>query len=226
MTNQLGVSTPIVVWVIEDDKELRSTVKQVLDSWSKLQCPLDFGSCEEALELLENYKHRAKPFDMPDVILLDVNLPGISGIQGIERIKELLPNTKIIMLTIEGDSNTIYSAFSAGASGYLIKNSSVDQIIDAVQQASEGGMLMPPTVATKVLAYFQKDKIPEVDFGLSLREIEVLKEMAEGQTQREIADRMFIAPATVNTHIQHIYQKLHVNCAPGAVAKAIRNNLI
>ena len=220
------IKTSTVVWIIEDDQDFRFTLKKLLDSWSTTQCPMDFESCEVAMELMDNYKNRARPFATPEVIILDVNLPGISGIEGIGQLKQRLPETQIIMHTIRDDTQTIYSAFQAGASGYLVKDSSIDQIIDAVQQASQGGMLMPPLVANKVLDYFRQDEKPEEDFGLSLREIQVLQNIADGCTQKKIAEILFIEPTTVNTHVQHIYGKLHVRCAPEAVAIAIRKKLI
>ncbi len=222
------IKTATVVWIIEDDHDLRSTLKKLLDSWSTLQCPMDFESCEAALELIDSYKNRARPFAKPEVIILDVNLPGMSGIDGIDELKQRFPESQIIMHTIRDDTNTIYSAFQSGASGYLVKDSSIDQIIEAVQQASQGGMIMPKPVASKVLSYFRKDEEPVQDFGLSLRELEVLEKMADpvGLTQKQIAEQLYIAPATVNTHIQHIFAKLHVRCASAAVATAIRKRLI
>ena len=215
-----------VIWVIEDDHKFRGTLKQLFDNWSTMQCPLDFGSCVEALELIDAYSNRPTPFSKPDVIILDVNLPEINGLEGIGLIKQRLPETQIVMLTIRDDTDSIYRAFQEGASGYLIKGSGMDEIINAIQQASLGGMLMPAPVAAKVKTYFKQDLPNTQEFGLSLREKEVLEEMASGYTQKEMADRLDVSPNTINTHVQNIYSKLHVRCAPEAVAKAIRNKVI
>lgn len=217
--------TPTVVWLVEDDPGYRTSISFLLGHTSGLSCPEAFGDCETALDLLDAYADRAKPFALPNVLLLDINLPGLNGLDAIEAFKQRLPKTQVVMLTIRDDPDTIYTAFAAGASGYLFKNANVDEIIEAVRQAARGGMLMPAPVASKVLSLFQQTPAPD-DFGLSEREREVLAEMAEGYTQKEIAARLFVSPNTVNTHIQHIYAKLHVHCAPEAVAKAIRAGLI
>jgi DNA-binding NarL/FixJ family response regulator len=129
------------------------------------------------------------------------------------------------MLTIRDDAETIYAALRAGASGYLIKNDQVDQIVAAIREAAQGGTLMPAPVARKVLGFFQQQE-SKPDYGLTEREMEVLQEMTEGYVQKEIADRLFISPSTVNTHIQHIYEKLHVHSGIEAVAKALRERLV
>lgn len=215
----------ITVWVIEDDLQYRQTLAYLLDHTSDLRCGQTFEACEEALDLLDAYEGRAKPEWWPDVVLLDVNLPGLSGIEGLGRLKAHLPKTQILMLTIRDDADTIYEALRAGASGYLVKNAGVDQIIAAVREASQGGTLMTAPVARKVLSFFQQQTAMPPDYGLTEREKDVLREMTEGRTQKEIADKLFISPHTVNTHIQHIYKKLHVHSGVEAVAKAIRERL-
>lgn len=215
----------ITVWIIEDDSAYLQTLAYLVDHTSGMTCGAVFDSCEAVLERMEAHEGRARAWDLPDVLLLDVNLPGVNGIEGIGQIKAHLPEVRVVMLTIRDDADTIYAAFRAGASGYLVKNAQVDQIIAAIREASQGGTLMPAPVARKVLGFFQQQE-SKPDYGLTDRELEVLQEMTEGYVQKEIADRLFISPSTVNTHIQHIYEKLHVHSGIEAVAKALRERLL
>jgi len=215
----------ITVWVVEDDSEFRGTLTFLLDNTTGMKCGGAHGDVETALDWIDSYQRRARPWPRPDVLLLDINLPGLSGIEGLGRIKAKLPNTRIVMLTIRDDANTIASAFQKGASGYLLKNAGVDRIIAAVREAHSGGMLMPAPVARQVLDIFRQ-QTPDEDYGLTDREKEVLNEMVSGRTQKEIADRLFVSPNTINTHVQHIYDKLHVHSGTEAVAKAVRERLV
>lgn len=215
----------ITIWVIEDEPGYRTTLKDLLDNVSGMNCAFAFEDCESVLDMLSTYEGRARPWNQPDVLMLDINLPGLNGIEGIGALKTHLTGTRIVMLTINDDAETIYAAFQAGASGYLFKNSSVDQIIDAIRQAALGGLLMPAPVADKVLRFFQQAPSGE-DPGLTEREKEVLREMAKGYSQKEIATRLFISPHTVNAHVRNIYEKIHVRCAAEAVAVAIRKKWI
>ena len=214
-------ATLITVWIIEDDTHYRESLHSVLDQTAGLQCTWAFMDCESALA----HAKVAKTNDIPNVILLDINLPGLSGIEGIGQLKAYLPQASIVMLTILDTADTIYDALRAGASGYLLKNASLCQIIDAIRAANQGGTLMPAQVASKVLGFFTMAGA-KIDYGLTEREKEVLREMGAGYSQKEIAARLFVSPYTVNTHIQHIYEKLHVHSGIEAVAKAIRERLI
>jgi len=217
--------TSITVWVIEDDSSFRQTLTFLLDNTTGMHCGGAHDDIETALEWIDSYQRRARTWPRPDVLLLDINLPGLSGIEGLGIIKSKLPNTRIVMLTIRDDANTIVSAFREGASGYLLKNAGVDRIIAAVREAHSGGMLMPAPVARQVLDIFRQ-QAPQEDYGLTDREKEVLNEMVSGRTQKEIADCLFVSPYTVNTHVQHIYEKLHVHSGTEAVAKAVREQLV
>ena len=217
----VSASSSTSVWIIEDDERYQQALRFVLENTSSLQCPQTFFSCEGALA----YLNIAEGEKLPDVILLDINLPGLSGIEGIGLLKARLPDTTIVMLTILDDAEIIYEALCAGASGYLLKNAPLDQIIAAVRAAAQGGTLMPADVAEKVLSFFTQTGAKQ-DYGLTEREKEVLGEMGEGYSQKEIAAHLFVSPHTVNTHIQHIYEKLHVHSGIEAVSKAIRERLI
>lgn len=211
---------PVSVWIIEDNQQYGSTLCQLLSNTSGIHCKQLFESCEQAITYLEKDADEAAP----DVILLDINLPGINGIDGIGAIKTILPTSRIVMLTIMDNAEAIYGAFRAGASGYLLKNTKYDRIIDAVREAYLGGTLMPAEVAGKVLGFFQEKK--KTDYKLTRREKEILGKMADGHSQRAIADALFLSPYTVNTHVQHIYEKLHVHSSVQAVAKAFRERLL
>ena len=212
----------ITVWVVEDDLAYRQTLLAVLDHVPDLACGGAFGSAEAVLEAAA--RSGEPEASAPDVLLLDINLPGRSGLDVLSELKRRLPTIHIIMLTIRDEAETIYAALRAGASGYLLKNAGVDPIVAAIRQAHAGGMLMPAPVARQVLAFFQKE--PADDYGLTEREREVLREMTGGYTQKEIAARLFVSPHTINTHVQHIYEKLHVRSGIEAVAKALRERLV
>lgn len=214
----------ITVWIIEDDSAYRDTIALLLDGSPGLTCSHGFASIEEALFTIRAYRRRLSSPADPDVLLLDVNLPGMDGLNGLRVLKENLPTTKIVMLTIRDDAGSIYKAFREGASGYLLKNATVNQIRTAIQEAQQGGILMPSPVARMVLRYFEDGETP--DYGLTQREQEVLGEMTNGYSQKEIATRLFVSRHTVNTHIQHIYAKLHVRSGIEAVAKALREGLV
>jgi two-component system NarL family response regulator len=164
------------------------------------------------------------PESVPDVLLLDVHLPGRTGIEALPRMRAASPQTAIVMLTIMEDDAFIFKAFQAGASGYLVKDAAIDDVLEAVRQAAAGGTLMPAPVAERVLAHFRA--APSGDYNLTPREREVLQLMTEGLSQRQIAERLFVSPHTVNTHVQHLYAKLQVNSGIEAVVKAVRERLV
>ena len=207
----------LTVWIVEDDDGYRDALTAALAP-SVAQA---FESIEDAAAWTGVMAAGADP----DVVLLDVNLPGASGIAGLATLKARLPSTRFVMLTIRDDAETVYAALRAGASGYLLKSAGADAILAAVEAAREGGMLMPPPVARLVLALFSPEPAAP-DYGLSPRERDVLAAMADGLAQKEIADRLGLTANTVNTHVQHLYAKLHVRSASAAVAKALRERLV
>ncbi len=218
-------ATRIKVWVIEDDTAYRETLAHLLEHTPDMQCTQVFPDCEDALAWLSADPALIREIGLPNVVLLDINMPGINGLECLNLLKTRMPLAKIIMLTIRDEAETIYEAFRSGASGYLLKNAGVDRILTAVRETHLGGTLMPKGVARKVLAYFQEN-VSTPDYGLTDREKEVLQSMAEGLSQKMIADKLFVSRHTVNTHIQHIYVKLHVHSGIEAVAKAFREGLL
>lgn len=205
------------VWIVEDDRDYRDALTLTLgDAVAE-----SFESVEDVLA----WVGVSPDGPAPDVVLLDVNLPGMTGIEGLDQLKARLPAARFVMLTIRDDAETVYAALRAGASGYLLKSVGADDIAAAIEAAHAGGMLMPAPVARLVLALFEPAAaVP--DYGLSARERDVLAEMTRGYTQKQIATRLFISPSTVNSHVQRIYEKLHVRTASAAVSKAIRERLL
>ena len=162
---------------------------------------------------------------MPDVVLLDVELPGLNGLEAVKRIKSISPSTRVIMLTVFDDHDKIFKAICAGASGYLLKTSPVEKIIESIREAQDGGAPMTPRVARSVLDMFMRTSSPHEDYGLTTREQSILELMTKGLIKKEIADRLSVSYHTVDTHLRNIYAKLHVHTRTGAVSKALKERL-
>lgn len=212
-------SAKITVWLIEDHEDCRTMVARVINQIEGMHCPRVFASCEEALAAL-------RPENKPEVILSDVALPGMNGIEGIRQIKARSPAIHVIMLTVYDDHEKVFEAICAGASGYLLKNSSEETITAAIQEVLRGGAPMNPRVARLVLEQFARmAPLPKKDYGLSDREKQILDLMVKGMIKKEIADQLSISYHTVDNHLRNIYGKLHVNTRGGAVAKAVQEKL-
>jgi DNA-binding NarL/FixJ family response regulator len=207
------------IWIIEDHAAFRRTLVRVLNAEDGLQCPRDFDSCEKALAALARD-------DAPDLILLDVGLPGMSGLEGIRLIKERSPKALVVILTVFEDDDKVFSAICAGAAGYLLKTSSATEITQAVRDALNGGSPMTSRIARRVLDMFSKLAPKQSDYGLSDREKEILQLMVTGLIKKEIADRLTLSIHTVDTYLRRIYEKLEVNTRTGAVAKALKEGLV
>jgi DNA-binding NarL/FixJ family response regulator len=210
-----------VVWLIEDHVDSRRILARVLNRSTELTCPCTFGSCEEALEALGSAAAR------PDVILLDIGLPGMDGIQGIPRIKAMAPSTHIIILTVFDDQEKVFKSICAGASGYLLKNTDEEGIAKAVREVMEGGSPINSRVARLVLNMFATQATPaKQEYALSIREREVLELMVKGKIKKEIADQLNLSYHTVDHHLRSIYSKLQVHTRGGAVAKALAEGIL
>jgi DNA-binding NarL/FixJ family response regulator len=212
----------IRVWLIEDNEVFRRNVQRVINGLDGMVADGSFDSAESAFAALHSNP-------APDVMLLDVQLPGIDGIVALGKFKEIIPDTRVIILTVFDDATKIFRAVCAGASGYVLKASGTDKIGESIRQVMRGGAPMTPEVAKKVLdAFAQSDLMPgtEGDYGLTAREQEILRLLAEGLLKKEIADALSISVNTVSTHLRRVYDKLHVNTNTGAVAKALREGII
>jgi DNA-binding NarL/FixJ family response regulator len=206
------------VWIIEDNRFYGSMVEDLVNHSKKFQCPQRFRSCEDALKVLS----AETP---PDVILLDIGLPGMSGIEGIGRIKSISPTTEIIIQTIHDDDDNVFKALAAGASGYLLKATVAEKIIESIDEVIHGGAPINAQIAKKVLARFSKPDPPHPDYQLTTREREVLGFLVQGNTKSRIAEQLFLSPHTVDHHIRNIYSKLHVHSRMAVVSKALKEGL-
>ncbi|HAO96044.1 MAG: LuxR family transcriptional regulator [Roseibacillus sp.] len=215
-------SEKIQVWLVEDNEVFRRNVQRVINSLEGMTCEGSFDSAEATFKALQTNP-------APDVILLDVQLPGVDGIAALTEFREAIPETRVIILTVFDDADKIFRAVCAGASGYVLKASGTDKIGEAIRQVMGGGAPMTPEVAKKVLdAFANSDLLPgeKGDYGLTAREQEILRLLAEGLLKKEIADALSISVNTVSTHLRRVYDKLHVNTNTGAVAKALREGII
>jgi DNA-binding NarL/FixJ family response regulator len=212
---QESATSKISVWIIEDNHSFRESLKKLINSNEGIFCSDTFSTCEEALEKLNTAY-------FPQVILLDLGLPGMSGIEGIGRIKSIAPAIQIIVITVYDDNDKILNAICAGASGYLLKASSEEKIIEAINDVHSGGAPMNPHIARKVVTMFAEIRPPANNFSLTIREKEILDWMVKGFTKKQIAENIHLSYHTVDTHIRSIYYKLQVHTRTGAVAKALK----
>ncbi|MBZ0205546.1 MAG: response regulator transcription factor [Flavobacteriales bacterium] len=204
----------ITAAVVEDDRGSREALVAALSAVDGFHCSGAFASGEEAVVQL--------PELLPDVVLMDIQLPGWNGIETIQRLKEKMPGSDFIMLTVLDDEESVFRSLCAGASGYLLKHASVMEILEAIRVVHEGGAAITPDIARLVVRSFQPQSTP----GLSHRESEVLGRLCEGENYRSIAEALFISTNTVKAHIKGIYGKLHVNTRAGAVKRALRDRLV
>ena len=203
---------PITVAIVEDDPRIRKTLATILASDPECRCSGEYGSAEEALAGME---HAA-----PNVVIMDINLPGMNGVECVRHLAKVAPESHILMLTVFNDTETIFDALRAGAVGYLTKPVRAAQLLAAVRDVIGGGAPMTSSIARLVVQSFQKPQAPQTeDEGLSPREREVLDLLAKGYLYKEIADMMQVSYSTVRTHIERIYCKLHVQSRSQAVAR-------
>jgi DNA-binding NarL/FixJ family response regulator len=201
----------VTVMVVEDDPSVRSILTTWLNEADGFACMGAFPDVESAIPQIPQAK--------PDVVLMDIHLPGLTGIECVRQLKPRIPQTQFVMLTVYEDSNHIFDALSAGATGYLVKTTSREALIGALREVHTGGSPMSGNIARKVVQWLQqpRTKVPAGD-ALSKRENEVLVLLAQGYLYKEIADTLGISLETVNTYIRRIYEKLHVHSRAQAVA--------
>lgn len=208
------MTRPITVALVEDNAGMRESFALALNSFPGMRCAGAYPSGEEAL--------RALPAAPPDVVLMDVHLPGMSGITCVGRLKALLPSLQILMLTRFEESDTIFQALRAGASGYLVKNIPAAEMAQAIEQVHAGGAPMSMQIARKVISHFQAVQKPADGIEkLTARELEVLRLLARGRLYKNIADTLGISLNTLRTYIRSIYEKLHVHSRSEAALKLI-----
>lgn len=208
---------PVTIWLIEDNETFRKSLARGLERTGRFECPGSYGTAEEAL---------AEDGVEPSVVLIDVRLPGMDGIEAMGRLREKLPNAALIVLTVFEEEDKIMRAICAGAQGYLLKTAPVSEIALAIDDVLDGGSPMNSRIARRVLELFSRLVPRRMDYGLTNREKEILQQLVEGRIKKEIAALVGLSVHTVNTHMRNIYDKLKVNTVNGAVAKALRERLV
>ena len=213
---------PIRVAVFEDTPLYLEYLTTILGVEPEIVLTGAFPDCSELLSKMESAH--------PDVVIMDIEMPGINGIEGLRQIKKMSPSTRVIMQTSHDEDEFVFKAICAGASGYLLKNRGPEEIVRSVQEVSDGGAPMSPTIASKVLTLLQHHaphgSEEPVEYGLSKREKEVLACLVKGMSFKMIADACFISYETVRSHMKKIYEKLHVASNTEAVAKALKQGLV
>lgn len=212
-------TSTIRVAIIEDRREIREGLAMLISYTDGFECSGKYGSMEEALTSI---RHK-----MPDVVLSDIGLPGMDGIEGIRILKEKYPNLTILMLSVYDDNERIFDALCAGACGYLLKKTPPAKLIESLRDAISGGAPMSPEVARKVITLFRDFRPPErVDYDLTPHETRLLKLLVEGHSYKTAASELRVTVNTISFHLKNIYEKLQVHSKSEAVAKALQQNLI
>jgi|SRR6185437_9240094 len=205
----------IKVAIVEDNNTLRKSLTNLVNQSDEMHCVAALGNL---LNVVSEFRKVS-----PDIVLMDIGLPNISGIEGVRTVKENLKNIQVLMFTVFEDDEKIFEAIKAGASGYLLKKSSPQEIIDAIRSLYFGGAPMSANIARKVIESFQgHNSHIKDDFRLTTRENEILYSLIEGMSYKKLAEKYFISISTVRTHIRHIYEKLHVNSKSEAVARILK----
>ena len=210
---------PVKVAIVEDQREIRECLALLVNGTDGYTCSGSYRSMEEALEKI--------PRQVPDVLLSDIGLPGMSGIDGVRRLKELCPNLLVLMLTVYDDDERIFDAMCAGACGYLLKKTPPARLIASLQEVVDGGAPMSPEVARRVIALFREIRPPDrAEYHLTPHETRLLKLFVEGHNYKTAAVELKVSVNTINFHVRSIYDKLQVHSRSEAVAKALLNRLV
>lgn len=208
----------IKIIIVEDDIKIRESYVQLINDTDGMTCVGAYNSCEAMLSEINDL--------LVDVMLMDIGLPGISGIEGIERVKEIYPSVDILVLTVYDDDEKIFQSIYSGASGYILKNENPEKLISAIIEIGNGAP-MSAAVAKRVLGFIRDfSNISKIDsFNLTSREMEILQLLVDGMSFKKIAEKLFISPYTVHSHIKRIYEKLHVHSKSEAVSKVLKNKM-
>ena len=210
--NTLDCKMSIKVSIVEDDDGIRESLSVIINGSDGFRCVSKYPNAEDALRDLPRIK--------PDVVLMDINLPKMSGIHCVRKLKDVCPATQTIMLTVYEDSDSIFDSLSAGANGYLLKRTPPAKLLEAIDEVYRGGSPMTTSIARRVVQSFhQMGRSAREDENLTKREEEVLSYLAKGYRYKEIADQLFISVETVRSHLHRVYEKLHVRSRTEAVVK-------
>jgi len=208
----------IKIAIIEDDIEVRRAIETYLNQQSDINC----GWSHESVE---NFLHHLHRDQLPDIALMDIGLPGMSGISGIKIIKERFPEIDILMLTVHNEPHKIFQSLCAGATGYLLKTTPFAEIKKAIQDIKSGGAPMTPQIARRVIEYFQKERTTQADSPLTEKEKEIVLNLVDGLSYKMIAESQHVTIETIRTHIKHIYTKLHVHCKADVIRKSLQGEI-
>lgn len=211
----------IRVIIYDDNRQRRESLEALILLTDNMECTGSFQDCSNVLDDIRN--------STPDVVLMDIEMPGIDGISGVKIIKTNFPLVRIIMQTVFEDEEKIFASLQAGAEGYILKNASAEKITQSIEEVYMGGAYMTPSVALRVTKYFNQQDQQATStkaYNLTPKETEVLQHLSEGKSYKMVADKLGISYFTVNSHIKNIYQKLHVHSLGEAVALAWKNKLL
>jgi DNA-binding NarL/FixJ family response regulator len=211
-----------IVWIVEDHDILLKNLQRLCAPARELRCTGAFANAESMLAVLR----KTPAPDQPEVLLMDVGLPGRSGLEVLGDVIQLAPECRVVILTVFEDEKKISAAISAGASGYLLKTARPEQIVDAIHEAARGGSPMSPLIAASVVKMLAKLTKPSPPVALSPRELEMLSLIVEGLTAKEMADQLGVSIHTIDTHTRHLFKKLNVRSRAAAVARALREGMV
>jgi DNA-binding NarL/FixJ family response regulator len=222
----MAILNPIIsvenihVAVVEDNSEIRQGVSFIINSTEGFSC-IAFGNAEDALEKIPN--------KLPEVVLMDINLPGINGIECTRKLKEKYPELQIMICSVYDDDDNVFNALEAGANGYIVKSAAGEKLLSSIRELHNGGSPMSSSIARKVVARFQRlnsgkalQSEPKEDYSLTTRENEILDLLAQGYRNKELAEKLFVSVNTIRTHVYNVYEKLHVNSRIEALNKTGR----
>lgn len=211
----------IKVVIYDDNKQRRDSLEALVYLTENMECSGTFPDCSNVFNDIQ--------ITLPDVVLMDIEMPNTDGISGVKIIKTNFPDVRIIMQTVFEDEEKIFASLQAGAEGYILKNASAEKITQSIEEVYLGGAYMTPSVALRVTKFFNQDKEKTAslqDYKLTLKETEVLKLLSEGNSYKMVADNMGISYFTVNSHIKKVYEKLHVHSLGEAVSLAFKNKIV
>jgi DNA-binding NarL/FixJ family response regulator len=209
---------PYQLLIFEDNTRLRQSLELLLNDEHNFHVAASYPDCDKADKQVEKYN--------ADLVVMDIDMPGIGGVEGVKRIKSANPGVKVIMHTMFDDDNRIFDSICAGADGYMLKNTPPLQLVIALQEVMQGGAPMSPFVAQKVFNFFRQKQAVTDKFNLTPREKEMLELLVKGNSYKMIADKSNVSIDTVKKHLQNIYHKLHVNCGTEAVVKALQHKIV
>jgi len=218
-TERVDSHVGLKVAIIEDQSAIRAGLQMLINGWPGFRCTGAFGTMEEALEKIS--------FDAPQIVLVDIGLPGMSGTEGIPLLLEKFPKITPLVLTVYSDDGRIFEAMCAGACGYLLKKTPPAKLLEGLKEAAEGGAPMSPEIARRVVQLFQTIRPPaKAEYDLTPHETRLLRLLVEGHNYKTAAAELDVTVNTISFHMKHVYEKLHVHSKSEAVAKALRNRLV